>query len=147
MAFKFRYEALLAYRGHTKEKAEIALAREQQKLNKAVELLKHYEHSLQQAKRSFEIDVASGMASEELKSHSEYIAGLGKRVEVQIRNVAACEKAVRKKTDELLVKTKEYKVIEKLREKDFQKWKYRQHQEEQKWMDEVGVTRHGKVYF
>ena len=147
MAFKFRYEALLAYRGHTKEKAEIALAREKQKLNKALGLLEHYENCRKQARRSLEIDVASGMASGELRSHSEYMAGLGKNIESQARHIAACEKAIRKKTDELLLRTKEVKVIEKLREKDFQKWKHQRDQQEQKWMDEVGVTRHGKAYF
>ncbi|MFH1491014.1 MAG: flagellar export protein FliJ [Pseudomonadota bacterium] len=147
MAFKFRYEAVLAYRGHTREKAEIALAGAQEKLRKALELLNHYERSLQQARRSLEISVASGMASGELRSRSEYITGLGKKIEGQIRHVAVCEKAVGEKTDELLAKTKEYKVIEKLREKDFQKWKHQQHRQEQKWMDEVGVTRHGRAYF
>jgi flagellar export protein FliJ len=60
--------------------------------------------------------------------------------------VARCENEVIEKRRVLLEKTKEFKIIERLKEKDFQKWQDQQRLEEQKRMDEIAVLRHGRQF-
>ena len=147
MGFKFRYEALLSYRGHIKEKAEIELSKAQQRLKDERDLLNQYQISLQQGKETFEKELQSGISSGEVKGHADYRSGLEDRIGDQGQRVVDCEKSVKEKIDELLIKTRDYKIIEKLKEKDFQKWKHQQLQIERKTMNEVAVTRHGRVFF
>ena len=147
MGFKFRYEALLSYRKNLKEKAELELWKARTELNQAVELLGNYEKSLEDGIISLEENLAGSMPSEEIKTYSDYLCGLKERIGRQKQHVAELEKTVSEKREELLARTRQYRVIEKLKEKDFSSWNVQQLQREQKDMNEVAVTRHGKGFF
>ena len=97
VGFKFRYEALLTYRGHIKERAEISLSRAQQRLKDEKALLAHYEACLFEAKRFLESAPKQRFSSEELKNHSDYISGLGVRIDDRGQKVAECEGRFKKK--------------------------------------------------
>ena len=147
MGFKFRYEALLSYRRHLKEKAEIELSLVQRRLKQSRDSLANGRSNLQQANRYLGANLKKRISSLDLKNHSDYIAGLKVKIGAQEIEVVEIEKIVRIKLDILLEKTKEYKAVEKLKERDIKKWNYQQHLMEQKIMNEVAVIRHGKEFF
>lgn len=146
MAFTFRYETLLSYRQHIKEKAEIELSRARGQLKQARDLLEYYVESLQQAKKSLESDLKTSISSDEIGNHTDYLSGLKGNIGVQKLKVAEVKKEVRKKMEDLLTKAKQFKVIEKLKERDLQKWSHQQLQMEQKRLNEVAVIRHGREF-
>ena len=146
MAFKYRYETLLSYRQHLKEKAGVELSRARQQLINAQESLGYYKETLQQANKYLESDLKSRISSHELKNHSDYIAGLKGRIETQRQEVAEWEKVVSERLENLLEKSKQYRIIEKLKERDFKEWSHRQRLLELKRMNEAAVIRYGKQF-
>jgi flagellar FliJ protein len=147
MAFKFRYKAILSYREHVKEKAEVELARAQYQLHRATDLLNQYGDHLTEGRKALETFLRKSISSDDLKVHLDYLSGLKIRIEIQAKEVQKCKEKAREKLKDLLEKTKEYKVIEKVKQKDFEKWNYQQLQEERKRMNEVAVLRHKQDLF
>ena len=94
------------------------MSRARQQLINAQESLGYYKETLQQANKYLEFDLKNRISAHELKNHSDYIAGLKDRIETQIREVAEWEKVVSERLENLLKKSKHYRVIEKLKEKD-----------------------------
>ena len=144
MGFQFRYESLLSYRGHLKEKAEIELSRARQQLIQARLSLEEHKENLRGAGQSLESVLRKKISSQELKNYSDYLSALKAKIGAQENEVKKWETVTREKLENLQTKTKRYRVIEKLKEKDFQQWNYQQQLLEQKRMDEVAVVRHGK---
>jgi flagellar FliJ protein len=142
MAFKFRYQSLLSYRLHLKEKAEIELARAQQQLNRAQNLLAQLTESLQLGQQELDTALSRSLSSDDLKIYLDYLVGLKIRIEIQAREKQKCKEKVKTMMTALLEKTKEYKVIEKLKEKDTEKWSYQLMQEERKAMSETAILRY-----
>lgn len=142
MAFKFRYKAILSFRRHLKEKSEVELARAQHQLNRVTDSLNQYCDHLREGRKELDAFLRKNISSNDLRIHLDYLSGLKIRIEIQTREVQKCKEIVRKKREALLEKTKEYKVIEKVKQKDFEKWNYQQLQEERKLMNEVAVIRY-----
>ena len=145
MGFAFRYESLLSYRERMKEQAEIELAGAHRHVREAREVLDNYLQSLAKANTSFESRMKTRISSGEIKHHRDYLAGIGEQIKAQEREIQKREEIEKEKLRDLLTKTKEFQVIEKLKEKDHGKWQQKQRQEEQKRMNEVAVTRHGRM--
>ena len=99
-----------------------------------------------QADQDLRAGLKEKISSHMLRNHSEYIIAINGKIEAQEDEVAGSEKVVKEKLKTLLTKTKQYKVIERLKERDFQKWNYHQHLMEQKEMSEMAVIRHGKEF-
>ncbi len=146
MGFKFRYTAPLSYREHLKEKAEIEFGNAQKQLQKARQILRSFETRLEEARISLAQRLHNRMTSDEMAMYSDYMTATRKRIVAQKQEVAKRERIVAEKRKSLLERTKEYRIIEKLMEKDHQTWKHQQEFEEQKRINEVAVTRHGKAY-
>ena len=146
MVFRFRYEALLSYKRHLKEKAEIDLSRAQRQLGLSRDSLDNYRSKLQRANRHLGAGMKNRMLSRELKNHSDYVTGLNGKIAAQEVDITEQEKIVQVKTDILLDKRKQYKAVEKLKERDLKKWNYQQQLMERKMMNEVAVIRHGKEF-
>jgi len=146
VAFKYRHETLLSYRQHLKEKAGIELSRARQQLINAQESLGYYKETLQQANKYLESDLKSRISSHELKNHSDYMAGLKDRIEIQRQEVAEWEKLVSEQLENLLKKSKQYRIIEKLKERNFKEWSHQQRLLELKRMNEAAVIRYGKQF-
>ncbi|MFC1823553.1 flagellar export protein FliJ [Thermodesulfobacteriota bacterium] len=144
MAFQFRFEKLLSYRQHLREKAELKLARAQQNLKRARLLLEKDEESLHLTRKRLESRLKKRIVSEELQNHADYMTDLKERIRADTSLVVERERIIEEKREELLLKAKQYRVIEKLKEKDYEKWKHIQLQAEQKRMNEVAVSRHGR---
>jgi flagellar protein FliJ len=146
MAFKFRYEALLGYRLHQKEKAEVEFARAKQLLRQLKETLKEYQDDLQATRLEMAQAIRGKTDSDTVRSYSQYLGALKIWIAMQEAEIAKAEKTVSEKMEELLNWTKKYKIIEKLKEKDYQKWKTKLNIMEQRELSESGVLRHGRTF-
>ena len=145
MGFNFRYEALLSYRERAKEQAEIDLAKARRQTKEAREALGLYRESLEKAGAAFQSRLKTRISSGEIKHHQDYLSGIRASIIAQDLAIQEREAIEKEKLKDLLIKTKQYKVLEKLREKDLKKWRQQQLQEEQKRMNEVALTRHGRM--
>lgn len=146
MGFKFRYEALLGYRQHLKEKAEIEYSQAKQQLRRLEDELIEYQEELEAVRNDLTVALREKIDSYNMKNYSQYIGALKIWIAMKEAEIAKSEKLVAEKLENLLNKTKKFKIIEKLKEKDFQKWKNRLNIIEQKQLSELGVLRHGREF-
>lgn len=146
MAFKFRYEALLGYRQHLKEKAEIEYSQARQRLRRLNDELLEYQQEMDVSRSELARYLREKTDSDTIKNYSQYIGALKIWIAVKEAEIAEAEKLVADKLENLLNRTKKFKIMEKLKEKDFQKWKNMLNIMEQKQLSEVGVLRHGREF-
>ena len=146
MAFGFKYESLLNYRQHLKEIAEVAFSKAQSELRHQEMVLEACREQLNEYSRSLGVSLKKKISSDDLKSYIDYLNGLRDKIGSQQEVVERCQVVVNEKRTTLLARTKEYRMIEKLKEKDLQKWKEKQRLLEQKTMDETAIMRHGRRF-
>ena len=136
MGFKFRYEALLSHRRHLKEKAEIELSLAQRHLRQSMDSLENYRSNLTQANLALGTSLRGRIPAHDLKNHSDYLAGLKDNIGAKELELVELKKNVEAKMEILLEKTKQYKGMERLKERDDEKWNDQQRLMEQKVMKE-----------
>ena len=146
MKFKFRYESLLSYREHLKEKAAIEFARAQSAVRKIDEQITSYSDEVMMANDDLERNMRKTMPSNDIINYSEFINALLIRIEMKKIERLRAEQELFQKRKNLLEKSRQCKVFEKLKEKDLEKWHQDQNQLELKEINEAAVIRHGKSY-
>lgn len=146
MGFKFRYEALLGYRQHLKEKAEIEYSQARQKLKHLKDTLSGYQDELDVTRNELARCLREKTDSITIKNYSGYIGTLKLWIAIKEAEIAKAEKLAAERLENLLDRTKKFKIIEKLKEKDFKKWEKKLNILEQKQLSEVGVLRHGREF-
>lgn len=146
MGFQFRYESLLNLRRHQKERVEIEHAKALGDFLSAEEMLQALEKEYEGAHDSFKIALFREAKGYDIRNYGQYLQSLGERMESQRKTRENLRYLLEKKRKELLENTKQYKVIEGLRDKDFEKWQKRENELEQKRINELATLRHGRVY-
>jgi flagellar protein FliJ len=146
VGFKFRYEALLGYRGHQKEKAEIEYSQARQQLRRHQDILADYLETLEITRNDLANALRGKTDSLTIKNYSQYIGALKIWIATKEGEITSARKVVAERLENLLNKTKRYKIIEKLKEKDYKKWKDKLNIMEQKEISERGVLRHGREF-
>jgi len=146
MSFTFRFEALLKVRAHHKEKAEISLGRARGSLREAREELEDLERARGEIALDLQRSIRRGTNGDTLKGYSDFLAARELHIAAQHMEIERREEIVRRRLEEVVVRTREYRIIEKLKEKDYKKWLREQNIQEQKVMDENAVIRHGRAF-
>lgn len=146
MGFKFRYEALLSYREHLREKAEIAFAAAQKQLRENRELMEEYRNSLTETDRVLESGLRNRISSGHIQNCSSYMASVRLRMEYLSIEIAGSEKNAAAKMKNLISAAKDCNVIKKLKERDQEKWRQNQNILERNEMNETALLRHGKEF-
>ena len=146
MKFKFRYESLLSYRQHLKEKAAIEFARAQGILRKIDENITACKNEITKENDDLGKKMRETMSSNDIINHSEFIDALLVRIEIKKIERLKAEQVLSQKRKNLLEKSRQCKVFEKLRERDLEKWHHDQNQLELKEINEAAVIRHGKDF-
>jgi flagellar export protein FliJ len=142
MAFKFRYESLLLYRNHLKEKAEMDLARAIRELRICEQTLADLVQDRRRAAAKLESDLGSAMDAGLMRSYIDYLSHMTDKIRAQATEVTNQEKAVRQDRKQLLSRAKAYRIIENLKEKDRAKWMLEQERKERIRLNEIAVLRH-----
>lgn len=146
MAFSFRLEALLRFRAHRKERAEIALGWARKQLLQATEALESLQSRLREASEEIRGSLKGRTTAEALKNHVDFVSGLEGRIRTQAQEVLRRREEVQSRTRDLLERTREVRVVEKLEERDYQAWLQEEQRREQKVLDETAVIRHGRTF-
>ena len=146
MNFAFRYESLLSYKGHLKEKAETEFSIAQRRLKQCRKKLEEYQKGLNLVHEAFIDLLKQRIPSSLIKTYAGYIAAMETKIQNQKALRTNAEQLVAEKLRILLLRTKEYKVFEKLKERDFKEWSHQQHLIEQKEMSEITLLRHGRGF-
>jgi flagellar protein FliJ len=146
LKFKFRYESLLSYREHLKEKAAIDLARAQNRLKEIDEIIFTTKEEINKSNDDIEKRMRETVSSNEILNHSEFINALLIKIEIKKMERIKAEQFLIQKRKNLLEKTRQYKVFEKLKERDLEKWYQDQNQLELKEINEAAIIRHGKSF-
>ncbi len=146
MKFKFRYESLLSYREHLKEKAAIEFARAQSAVKKIDNQITAYNDEITRANDELEKNMRNTMSSNDIINHSEFINALLIRIEMKKIERIKADQVLFEKRKNLLEKSRQCKVFEKLKERDLEKWHHDQNQLELKEINEAAVIRHGKSF-
>ncbi|RLB41698.1 MAG: flagellar export protein FliJ [Deltaproteobacteria bacterium] len=146
MVFKFRYESLLNYRRHLKEVAQVELARSMEQLAVAKETLESLTAEYDKATLGFATRLRQGITAQRLQDFSSYLSRLKEEISQKALEVAEWEEFVEKKRSALLEKDREFKIIDKLRDKDFERWVAEQESREQKALSEMAILRHGRSF-
>ena len=146
MKFKFRYESLLSYRQHLKEKAAIEFSRAQSILRKIDENITAYKDEITKENDDLEKKMRETVSSNDIINHFEFIDALLIRIEIKKIERLKAEQVLSQKRKNLLEKSRQYEVFEKLRERDLEKWHHDQNQLELREINEAAVIRHGKDF-
>ena len=146
MKFNFRYESLLSYRQHLKEKAAIEFARAQSILRKIDENITAYKDEITKENDDLEKKMRETVSSNDIINHFEFIDALLIRIEIKKIERLKAEQVLSQKRKNLLEKSRQYEVFEKLRERDLEKWHHDQNQLELREINEAAVIRHGKDF-
>ena len=136
----------MTYRGHRKERAEVALGKARQRLRRAVETLVGLRNRRREAGEELEAFLKQKPSADLLRNHVDFLFSLKGQIQGQKKEISAREKVVRERLNEVLARTREYRIIEKLKERDYKTWLQEQRRQEQKVLDEIAVVRHGRTF-
>ena len=144
MAYKFRLETLLVYRRNLEEQAQLALAREIQVLVDHQSVLDDLRDTKARIAEDFERKKEKSMDASMFTYYMDSIRRKEREIDAQwivIENQQAVVAEFRAKLGE---RVKDRKVIEKAREKDYQKYLQELLRKEQKEGDEQAILRAGR---
>ncbi len=145
MKFRFRFKSLLAYRAHRKERAEASLGRARQRLRRDREKRVALKNRFREAGEELRALLKKEGSADLLRSYADFLSDLERRMDAQERVITRREKEVHESLQEVLARTRETRIIEKLKERDREVWLHDQRRQEQKALDELAVIRHGKI--
>jgi len=137
--YRFNLQVLLDYRKRVEEGIQIELSDVQRKLEEEKQLLisyreekNFYEEELARREER-EIDVEEGIL------YRDYLKGMRAKIKKQEEIVARMRVELDKKREELLALTKNRKILEKVKEKDWEKFARDLARREGIFIDEVGI--------
>lgn len=144
MAYRYRLELVLKYRRDLEELAQQKLARQQLVLDALQKRLEDLHLERLRMMADFELRKAEPILAPLFAAFVESLRFKESDIASQAEVVKVQQKAVAEARDELAEKMKRRKVLEKARERDFQKHVQEEVRKDQKDNDEMMVLRHGR---
>ena len=144
MAYRFRLETLLTFRRNLEEQAQLQLARELQVLAERQARLVDLRDSRERMIDEFEERKQQSLRAALFSFYMEAIRGKEREIEALLAAIAAQEQVVAAARLQLQERVKSRKVIEKAREKDYQRFLHDFRRAEQKESDEQAILRSGR---
>jgi flagellar FliJ protein len=142
MAFKFRYESLFIYRNYLKEKAEMDLSRAVRELRVSEQGLADLVQDRGRVEAELATDLGTPMDAGLMRSTIDYLSHMTEEIRAHTHKVANRKKVVQQERRQLLSRTKEYRIMENLKEKDRTKWTMEQERKERIRLNEIAVLRY-----
>ncbi len=133
--FKFKFEPILNIRSHKVTMAKEDLAKVIFEKNKRYDKISDYEEEIS----SLLVYTINDMLYLQARNNRvNHIETLIKKLENEIQNIEEIEKVRRDRLSELL---KDEKIMEKLKENDFEKFKFEINKKENEFIDEIANQR------
>jgi len=137
--FKFRLDALLEFRKMQKQQVETIFLKATNQLRIEKESLVNLESKLQENVILLRAEQQQGVSIEKLKFFGYYFEKINKDIAEQIASVAQVEAYCQKCLQDLTEAQKNYKIVEKFREKKLHDYQIEALDAEQKLLDEIGL--------
>jgi len=140
--YRFKLESLLKYRKLSEDKIKQELLQKMQKLRKCesqLNLMKSKKHKYAEEFTHVQLD---GINGNQLFLYKNYLNSLLKQVEEQEIKTMNSKKESEEVRKDYLEARKEVESVEKLKEKDFQRYLKEMRISEQKALDEVTANQH-----
>ena len=141
--FKFRLEKVLDLRKKKEEERERELAELKKLLAKEEQFLQQLQRESTALRRKIarlQDENDRSLDIEELLRHSDYLEHLRDKILSQIETVKQVISDVENKRQELVEASKEKKVIEKLKEQQYKRFRTAVEEWEQRTLDEIGTS-------
>ncbi|WP_378957104.1 flagellar export protein FliJ [Pelosinus sp. sgz500959] len=137
--FRFRLETLLEFRKTQKEQAQIDFLQSTNQLRIEKDLLVQLESQLIDRITLFHNRQQETLSIEIFKSFRHYFDKISEDVNVQKQRIVKAEEHRQECLRSLAEAEKNYKIVDKFREKKFQHYQIEAMNEEQKLLDEIGL--------
>lgn len=144
MAYRFSLETLLNLRKRRLELTEMELMRAEQRLSREQENLELTRKAIEIQRQDMEEHLKKGMMAHELQQFFGVLELLSRAEETQQQSVLTMQKEVKKLKDSRLEQYKDKELMERLKEKDKNKWLAEIARMEQKELDELSTQRHAR---
>lgn len=142
MKFKFSYQQLLEYRKRLEDLAQRDYAVAQKDVDSAVvELERMYQQIDDSRQRARMLEVKGGKQAPSLALIDDFINKHKIRIEMQRKKIREFQYVAETKQQALVIAAKEYKILEKLKEKRLTEYKEILKKRELKNVDELVTTR------
>jgi flagellar FliJ protein len=138
--FHFKLEALLAHRQQVEKEKQRKLAVVQNEVQALTRQLQETHTRIAAENKSLTATHLTGTLDMQYIAHEKrYVGNLQIKIVLGMQKLAAMEKTLATARTELLAAARDRKVIEKLREKQFARWRAEQDRKEAALMDELGT--------
>lgn len=141
MAYKFSMEKILDWREDLEKASMERFALTQNELNQEKLKLSNLYKEYKSLKERF----VKYKSANEIKQYQLYKSDLEKKIELQIQVVEEKTNELEERRLELVDAQKNRKIMEKLKEKDYENYKEKENLEEQKFLDEISVVKYKKA--
>lgn len=138
--FRFRLQAVLRHRLQIEEERQRALATVQQQLTTLTNELKAMDDQVEQANQDLRTNHLVGPVNVGyLTAHRRFIVGVRRQAMMLVQRMALVQKQVDEARLALAEAAKQRKIIEKLREKQLDRWRQEAARKEGDALDEIGM--------
>ena len=138
--FIFRLESLLDHRKQIEKEHQRRIAEIQQQIQKLVNEIREAEERISTENRALATDKLVGTLDMQYISHEKrFVGNLHMKIVLTMQKVARTEQFLAAARAELLAAARARKVIEKLREKQFRRWREELDRKESALLDEIGT--------
>lgn len=138
--FRFRLQAVLRHRLQIEEERQRALATVQQQLTTLTNELKAMDEQVEQANQDLRTNHLVGPVNVGyLTAHRRFIVGVRRQAMLLVQRMALVQKQVDDARLALAEAAKQRKIIEKLREKQLERWRQEAARKEGDALDEIGM--------
>lgn len=142
MKFKFAFNTLMKERKIRQDEARREFLQATQRVDEQQRILGAYRDSLSRAIDQIQnVRSGEGKVAASLTSLDEFVKGQKVRIQGQVRTVQGLEEIANQKRLVLVEAAREVKVLEKLKEKQYNEFKKKRLKHELKIIDEVAVMR------
>lgn len=139
--FRFQLETLLKVTRMQKDKAEVAFAEVSRRLEQERQQLHQYLEEMQQGHRDYEgLIAARRMTVGTLMTYNSFFDWKRRQIEAQQEQIIRTKAEQQKRLRELMEVMNELKSIEQLKEKRRREYIDEMLAEEQKTLDEIGIS-------
>lgn len=142
--FVYRLQPLLNVKKQMEDNKKNELGKELQKLEVEKVKLKKIETSKEECIDDFNTCTSHGATIGKIKEYNIYLSFLNDKLWSQKQDVKLQEDNVDKVREELIGIVQEREMLDKLKEKNYQRFMEEQLKEEQKLLDEVASYKHNK---
>ena len=138
--FKFRLEALLTHRQQVEKEKQRRVAQVQQEIQAVLRHIQETQSRISAENRTLGAKELTGRLDMQYIAHEKrFVGALSVRIALALQKLAGLEQTLAAARAELLAAARARKVIEKLREKQYARWRMEQERKEAAVLDEIGT--------